>query len=378
MKRIGLWFYLLQKRLCRKKSFLVILIAIPLLVLALAGTVKEKSGMIRILLCAKENSGPVATEMINRLVTGTSVILYEKEASIDEACKLLEKKEADAVWIFEDSFEEKLKVFSRTGEKQNLVTIKRGEDSVFLQLAEEQLFGVLFPDLAYEIYDSFIEEKIPWTDMTEEELKADYEATRVKENLVQFVYANYENAAEDVENFSYLTVPVRGLLALFVMLCGLASSMYFMQDEKKKVFTCVRIKNRYAFALGYHGIAVLDGALAMLLALAFSGTFTDGFREIGLLILYGMLVTAFCNLLRMICRKQEYLGMLIPVLLLLMLAVCPIFFNFKQLPVLQYLLPPFYYLNALHDSRMWLYMIVYLCALTAAGYAVERKSKSSV
>ncbi|MED9903229.1 MAG: hypothetical protein UFG06_03505 [Lachnospiraceae bacterium] len=119
---------------------------------------------------------------------------------------------------------------------------------------------------------------------------------------------------------------------------------------------------------GSHGIAVFDGALAALLALGLSGTFTNFSVELLLMFVYGVLVAVFSNLLRIICKREELLGLFTPMLLLLCLAICPILFNFKKFKLLQHLLPPYYYLNALHDGTVLIKMFVFIAVCTAAGF----------
>lgn len=359
-KRPFLWFYLLQKRLLKKKSFLIILFLVPAAVLLLTQSAKEDAGMLNILLCAEEDSGTIAEHIVDKLLEEPSVIHFERVNSPERAKEMVEENEADAVWIFQDDYK---------------VTIVQAKEDSLLELTANKLLGEVFPYVSYDILASFLEEKIPGFDMTEEELRGYYETTRVKGSLFRFSYVNGEDATQDIENLnqqSYLLLPIRGLLALFVLLCGLAAAMFYMQDEKKKMFATMPIKHRYLFALGYHGIAVFDGAVATFAALLFTGTFTKPCREIMLMAVYGLLVTVFCNLLRMLCRKKEILGVLMPMLLLLSMAICPVFFFTRKLKQLQYLLPPYYYLTALHDNIILVQMLVCLGLFWFAGYLLGR------
>lgn len=380
-KRIALLFCLLQKRLLKKKVFLVLLTVLPLAVLALHVTaLKEDAGIVKILLYGEDGCGEAALRVMDRLLEEDSVIWYESCLSEEEAVKRIERGEAEALWIFRENFAERLKDFSEKGEGKAFVTIVSladKKDSIFLKLAAEKLYGVIFPELSYDIYESFLEEKLPALSADEKELRDFYNATRVEESLFEFAYVNEEDATGDIEANNYLTVPVRGLLALFVLLCGLAAALLFMQDEKRKLFAGMPIKHRYLFALGYHGIAVLDGAAAAFLALALSGTFTQFFKELLLLFAYSVLTAVFCNLLRLSLKKEMLLGLFTPVLLLLCLAVCPVFFNIKKFRMVQKLLPPYYYLNALHDEIVLLQLLVFTVICTAAGFVLFKWTREA-
>ena len=66
---------------------------------------------------------------------------------------------------------------------------------------------------------------------------------------------------------------------------------------------------------------------------------------------------------------QEYLlgedspdgtaGVMIPLLIVAMLLVCPVFFDLGALRMVQFLLPPTYYINGVYNTRYILYMAVY-------------------
>jgi hypothetical protein len=74
---------------------------------------------------------------------------------------------------------------------------------------------------------------------------------------------------------------------------------------------------------------------------------------------------AFCNLLRLVVGKPERLGSVIPLTLLCMLILCPVFIDVNGFGAIQYLLPAYYYLKGLH-SDFYLYgMFVYSVVLIA-------------
>ena len=75
-------------------------------------------------------------------------------------------------------------------------------------------------------------------------IRAYYEATKIEGRLFEFSTVDGEPATDLLENASYLTSPVRGLLAVVVTLCGLAGAMYAKQDEKLGTFSWMPEKKR--------------------------------------------------------------------------------------------------------------------------------------
>jgi ABC-2 type transport system permease protein len=154
---------------------------------------------------------------------------------------------------------------------------------------------------------------------------------------------------------SYLTVPLRGLLSIFIVLCGLASGLYYMQDRKNGLYT--------PFSCWYHLPAVVMAGASVLLALLLTGYFTNWLWEVFLMGLFILAVAGFCDIIRLVLRKTEYLAAAFPILVLLILVFCPVFFAIKTVPFLPYLLPPFYYLNALYNRVFDFYFGIYIIVL---------------
>ena len=69
--------------------------------------------------------------------------------------------------------------------------------------------------------------------------------------------------------------------------------------------------------------------------------------------------------------------MALPLLIVVMLVVCPVFFDLGALRALQYLFPPTYYINASTSNRFLVLMVVYALALLVvyilSGKLLKRK-----
>jgi hypothetical protein len=196
-------------------------------------------------------------------------------------------------------------------------------------------------------------------DISEEQLRNNFQKTDNTESLFLFSYLDGEAADVDL---SYMLYPIRGLLALVVVLCGMAMGLYFMQDEERGIFTWMPLNRTVWGSWLYLFPGLLDIGVAVLLALTFSGVFISLPMELGLMGLYLLMVTGFVDVLRRLVGKPVRLGAMIPLLVLVMLAVCPIFMGEPNIKWVQLLLPPYYYLNALHNVTyqwgMGIYVIV--------------------
>ena len=359
LKRFALWYWLLTKRLLKKPVFLVLLICVPLLAGAMAAAARQDSGIVTVaLVCRTEEIA--ARRAADRLLTADSLVRCVEYASEEAARDAVARGTVDAAWIFRDTVAQELQRFiTRRGSRGAVLVVER-EDNVFLRLAREQLAAALYPEASFTLFRDYLvnEMGVP-ADISDETLEY-YYSVRVAEDPI-IVFAHADGSAQP-RTAEYLTAPVRGLLALLLVLTGLASGMYYYREAENETFLRLSAAKRRFLPLLYHLTALLPMALATLLALRATGLLTGWLRETGLMLLYCLSVAAFCELLRRLCRGEARLGALIPVLLAAMLALCPVFLDLKVLEPLRRLFPPFFYLNGIHSARSAGWLAVYTCA----------------
>ncbi len=375
VSKIAVWYWMLQKRLFRKYSFWLILCMAPCLALGMRLASQEESSILRIGLYAGEED-EIGTAVVRGLMEKESIIHYEKAASVEEAENMVLQGKTDGAWIFEESMEERLKMAADGGMKK-LVRVLQQEDNAQMKLARVRLYEEIYPHYVYAFYMDYIRNSLDGGEAcSEEDIGKYFDNAWVEDNLFEMRYMG--DAAKPTEDSSYLLAPLRGMMALWLMLVGLASAMYFLQDEKDGMFDWIPVKRRFFLICGYLLVPALDGAVIVLAALKFSGVFTAWGRELLSLALFLLMLVGFCSLLQILCGKMEWLGGCIPILLLVMLALCPIFLNIRQLHTVQMLLPPYYYLTSLYDKGRLAEMAVYTVVVYGAGWFLYRIKNRSV
>ena len=346
MRRFLLWYGLLTKRLFRRVSFWVLLLCVPLLAGALAAVARQESSIVRAAIYVAASDGP-ARRSADRLLQADSLVRCTEYASEAEAIAAVRADKADAAWIFPETFDDELQRFvGRRGTKGAVRVVER-EDNVFLRLAREQLAASVYPEASYTLFHSYLIERLGVDADAPESLFEDYYSTAVEDAPI-IVFSTLDGA--EVQQTSYLVAPVRGLLALLLVLTSLGSAMAYTEDARREVFLRLRALPRRLLPLLVHFTALVPMALAALLALRVSGLLGAWPRELGLMALYCAALAAGSELLRKLCRRAAVLGALIPVLTALLLALCPIFFDVRLLEPLRRLLPPYDYLNALRSA----------------------------
>lgn len=361
MRQIGIRFCLLNKRLFKTYSFLVILCLVPVLVAGVRLGTREDSGIAKILLYLPNPEDELAFQIAAGLIEDNGVLYYELCDSEEEGRKAVEGFQADALWIFPEDMRKTLAeaAVSGVGAEEGTVAVVQREDDVRMLFTRQILCARLYPAFSYEVYVDFVRNACGMQDVTDEELLDAYNSTLVEGSLFRMEYLD----GAPVEDSSYLLAPVRGILALWLVLCGFAGALYYMQDEQRGVFSGLPVKRRLFWAVGVQAVLLCDGAAVMLAALKIAGVFTTWSREVPAAVLLASSVLVFCNLIRLLCRRPERLGSCIPLLLTGMLILCPVFLDIKGFRPVQYLLPPYYYLKSIHTAFYLWGMVCYTVVL---------------
>lgn len=370
-------FVLLQKRLLKKYSFLVILAIVPVMAFGMFLAAGEESGVLHILLCREDERDDMAKQVMEELTGQKSILRYSEAASADIACLEVQSGAADAAWIFPEGFGESVDACISGGKvPESLVRVVEREDTVFLQLAREKLYSALYPHVSYALFQNYITVDLAaGEEVSQAELKEEYEKTRVEGGIFRFSYRNAADATDTEAETNYLLTPFRGLLALLVLLCGFAASLYFEQDKEEKLFVRMPLGRGMLFPYLYHLPAVADGAAAVLLTYYVTHIFLSWKREVPLMALYCAACIGFANLLRKICGTLQRLAACIPVFMLAMVALCPIFISLRQFRTVQYLFPPYYYLQSVHHTGYIKYFLLYIAVLFGLDLAAALRER---
>lgn len=362
-------FFLLQKRLLKKNSFLLMLCLAPLLAAGVGRLSKEPAGIATIALYLPERDAS-AKEISDRLLDGRGVLHYLSCGNEEEARALVETGEADAAWIFSEDLSERLEELGNKQRVRPVVTVVERKDSVPLILGREILSSAIYPSFSYSVYAGYVRDELGLSDMTEEELRRIYDSVAVEGSLFQMVYP--DETSGEAEDFNYVQAPLRGILAIWFTFVGLAAALCFMQDEDRGVYGRLPVTRRLSASYIVGAAFLLDAAVMLLLSCKLAGVFTNWKQEVMSCAVFAVCVLAFANLLRMLCRTPRRLGMVFLPLLAAMLALCPVFLNLQYFRAGKLLLPPWYYLQSIHNVRYLYEMAVYTVILVLVSAVLQR------
>lgn len=366
-------FMLLQKRLLKKGGFLLMLCLAPLLAAGVRRLSTEPAGIATIALYLPE--GDASAQEISERLLDSGILRYLPCGDEEEARTQVETGEADAAWIFPEDLSERLEELGDKRRVRPVVTVVERKDSVPLILGREILSSAIYPSFSYQVYAGYVRDELGLEEMTDEELRRVYDSVAVEGSLFQMMYP--DETPGNAEDFTYVQAPLRGILAVWFTFVGLAAALWFMQDEERGVYGRVPA-TKHLWASYIAGAAfLLDAVVVLLLSCKLAGVFTDWKKEVMSCAVFAVCVLAFANLLRMLCRTPRRLGMTFLPLLAAMLALCPIFLNLPYFKAGKLLLPPWYYLQSVHNTRYIYEMAIYTVILVLVSAVLQRVQSSS-
>ena len=363
---------MLSKRLYKKPTFWVLLLFIPLCVGFFAGAAQESSGFVHIVLAAEQADDPTATALMDKLLASDGLVHFEQMPSKQAALEAVQTGQADEAWIFPADTESQIADYVSGKAKYIVQTVTR-EESIAMKLAREKLSATVYTYCAKAYYIAYVRSEFSQLDhLSDAQLGVYFEEASITEDL--FVYGNPADSADNPQ-VNYLTSPIRGLLAVLLLLCGMAATLYYLQDEAAGTFSWVRQSRKELTALCCILTAIANISVMVLLALCFSSLSGNVFREVGALALYGLCCGVFCLLLKQIFATIRSYAAVIPLFAVVLLGICPVFFDFRGWYPVQHIFPPTYYVNAAYDSKYFLYMMAYIPVCLGIAFLLSQLRK---
>ena len=369
MRKWPLLLWLLAKRLYKKPAFLALLLLIPLLAIGYRLSLTDAGGLVTVGL-VQEAPDPLGEQIIQELTGEDSLIRYEVFPSAEAARQQLSAGKIHAVWVFPDDLQEKIEKYAADPVRENAcITVWERTDNVALSLTREKLGSKVYPQIAQTVYLQYLRTYVPeLAHLSDDALLEYYHNTAFSAEL--FTFGEAERTPEQ-ENF--LLSPLRGILGVLIALCGVAAAMYYLQDRQKGTFTWCR--SRLLPELSCLLVAVVQLGIVALVCLMVCRLSPNLLLELATLALYSLCVTAFSMLIGRLFPSIKALAVAFPVLAVVMLVVCPVFFDLGKLRIVQYLLPPTYYINAVYQPAYLGYMALYTAACFGIRWVIMKLKK---
>lgn len=354
MRQMGVQFLLFGKRLLKRPVYLIILLLMPLSVFLLSRTQAESPSGIRAMLYVEgrdwNEREDLLDKIIGRLLAEDATVRFTLAESEEELKRAVLKQEADCGYVFPEDFSERL----RKDDWKRSVTFYCGEDTMIPMLVNELLYTSVFQVYSADAFINYMgtaygEEA---DGRTNAENKAEELLNLYLTNGSTFSFAYYGESAEEgnddqaYETYNYnkktkktadLTagvVPVRGMLALFMMLSAFCGLVDHKRDHEAG--RLVWVKNKRAVQFMMILIPTTGAALVSVICIRASGSWQGIGTEIASVIFYMFALTAYTMIWGLLFRSEHAVVASVPFLMIATILFCPVFWNLKSvLPVLQ-------------------------------------------
>lgn len=368
-KRTWNWYYMLNKRFFKKYIFTFLLLCIPLLTLGIKILPKEDSGILNVLLY-ENGKDTISKSIVEELLHLNGIVTYTKIEQVETGIEQVQRGHADSLWVFPENFSEGIDQYLK--HKTPLITVYVSEDTVQTKIVREQLFGTIYPILSYRLLEHYHDQQ-PYSKLIEDldqKVSKTYEMYQLGPSILEF--SHLDGSPISTQNVNYLAMPLRGMLAVFLLFCSLSTTMFYLQDQQEGIFLWMPIKHKRLFPYLYILIGTLNGAMITWISIYLSGSFTTLQKELPLMILYVFSITGFCNIIAKILRTVKRMGTATLVITLVSLILCPVFIQIDIFPFLQHLLPTYYYLNGLYQIEIIFQMLLYAAFSFLFGLLLQR------
>lgn len=363
MQRLGIWILLMSRRLLRRPSFVIILCLLPCLLFSYRYLIQKEDTSIRVGLYFEEGGSDFSEEMGTALRNNDIFANFYVCRSEQELYNDVAAGRAECGYVFVKDIQERF----LQKDWEAVITVVVSDNSRYADYISEAVYARLFFTLSDELMTNFLAEHADFSggrEEIEQMFSEAYQQAAAQESVFSFQYLDLntnervdEEPGEDTDH-NYLTKPIRGTVALFVLLSGLAGLVFWFQDEQEGRFQAFAYYKRPLLNLGSLMLPVFIGGTVAMVCVFLSGIARNPVTEVAFMLLFCLLVTGFCNLLRLLVKSVNAVCAMIPILSVASYLCCPVIMDLTTfVPAIHYIRPILvvdYYLEAfLIPSTVW-------------------------
>ncbi len=369
MKSGCVWFFLSCKRYLRKVSFLLILLVLPAATFFVRGLEEKEGQEVRIAVCvetadSKGTDGKTALleeELLEALTKqegdeedadGSGLFRFYECGSEEEVKAQVASRQAECGYVFSGNLRGKLD----EGDYKRCIRVYSAPSTVLADLSTEVVFAALMKLYDREIFLDYVMEAQVLRDSGGESgwggeafdggmepggaegletLAGElYDKWLASGSTFRFAYRYQNRGGQGLDSEGGTEAagvfPVRGIVAVYLLLVGMYSAVMLGYDEEKGLFLPLSSGRRLVCRMAVLAAPVFLAALSALGALRTGGCFGDLAREFGVMGVYVLAVCGFSYGLKIICRKPQVVCCLIPLVLVGSLVFSPVFVDIRQ------------------------------------------------
>lgn len=369
---MSVWICKYSKRFFRQKFFLMLLLAMPVGTFFFSYMARQEDTSVRVGLVWSETS-PMGGRIGGELMKHPGIVRFYRMESDTELRQAIRRGEMECGYSFPDDMDEKYESRQYDG----VVTQYFRRGSMLYAVAGEVVMTGIFRQHAEDLAVSYIRESglFRSESIGMEEIHGSYRRNLEDQTTFTFSFNNSTKVENKLEN--YLVAPIRGCVALLILLAGFCGLSLYLQDRSREIPDVLHGRIRRWLSVLSIAVPVLFVTLAGIVSEGLCG---DGFltgKEIAYLVIYDIMVVFFCNLLSHGGIQEGLLWVLALGYVCACALLAPVFINLSALvpgiKPLSYLCLPHYFLEAVFGGgKEFMQLLLLPAILIGADYAASR------
>ena len=355
IRRFFVWLWLTAERFLKKPSFVLIFLMLPAVLLLYRALITADDGKLHVAVYfeAKDEFSEAYLRELSEHVP--ELFVFYECAEEEDLYSDVAAGRAECGYVFAANLAAQL----LTEDWQGMITAVVSDQTVYGEFVNEIAYSKLLRILGKDLMREYL--------LKRSGVVTEADATSINrlltekfgEGMANNTLVEYVTTAEHEGEFiieekkhdaiSVLKKPIRGTIAIFVLLTGLAGLVFWYQDDAEGRFRVMARERRPLISFASILLPTVMAGIVGLVCLAISGLWTATGRELLSMAVYVLLVTGMCNILRFLIPSVHAVCAMIPILVLISYLCCPILIDIAQtMPVIRYvraLLAPQYYLR---------------------------------
>ncbi|MCH5251728.1 MAG: hypothetical protein J1F22_02030 [Lachnospiraceae bacterium] len=371
---IWLWAKKYGKRFFRQPLFIILLFLMPVGTAVFSYMAHQESTAVCVGIASEKSEG-MGAEVMRKLAGHEGIITFVPCHSQEEIRQGLQRGILQCGYYFPAEMEYKLA--ERKYEGVVIQYYRRG--SWIHSLVGETVFAAVFECYGKNMVAEYVMNSGLFASyqVEEGEIRRTYEENQKRQATFQF---SYEESIEGKKGLGdYLTAPVKGVMALFILLAGFCGIQMWQEDKRRGLYLTAPAEIRAVLPLLSAGIPVLFVSIAGLMAeICGNFSFLSG-KEIACLGIYDIMIIMFVALFAGGKWESSVMWGISLTFLFASAVATPVFVNLSAvipgLSVFAYLCPPAYYLKAVYGNVFEVGVLLGVTMIFGAVYWWRQRKK---
>lgn len=357
--KLTLFFRLQMKRVCKNVPFVLLLLLFPFAMFLLSHSfTNEADSRIAVGICLDTEDALAETVCKKLLTLDDSLFVFLPVDTEESLVKQVQNNTLECGYLFKKELGTELD----KSHLKNLITVYVSETTTCTGVLNELVYANLFEEYSLSLLQESLmdAEHLPFHEadtgesdlplVTAQDIEESYRSHLENGSTFRFdVHFVSGTESSTLTGTTAAAIPLlRGLAALFLLLCGFLGQLIAYHDEQNGLYTKLYGKKRFLFPRVTQLTYLLPAGLVCLLSLSLSGSFTTLGKELSALICYMFALSVFYTILGSLIRNHTILCAALPMILLCTLVFTPIIVDFSSyfpwMRVVRYILPTYYYL----------------------------------